>query len=48
MVRLAFKGLTNPVPLIATVSIHEYQVRFRKDRLGVDLISDGFHFGARC
>jgi hypothetical protein len=32
--------------LIATVSTHEYQVRPRKDRLGVDLISGALPF--RC
>jgi hypothetical protein len=46
MARLSFRGPTNPLPPIATVSIHEYQVRFRKDCLGVDLISDALPF--RC
>ena len=29
----------------AVHSIHEYEVRPRKDRRGVDLISDGLPFG---
>lgn len=45
MARLTLKP-NHRVQPIATMSIHEYQVRFRKDCLGVDLISDALPF--RC
>jgi hypothetical protein len=40
------QSLIDPLQPNAMVSIHEYQVRSRKDRLGVHLISDALPF--RC